>query len=359
MPLTIALDARLIATHNTGDTSYWRGLIHGFSQLDIDARFLLFSNTKRPQIVPDDPRFEWIEVHAASNRIWSLSTFPKEAMSRGAQIFHTQYNLSPQIKKGGITTIHDVSFCIEPRWFRMRDLLILRTQIPSTIKRADAILTVSETSQREIIASYPAAAGKTHVTYNALGANITPWDREKAKSHVAQKFGITDPYVFTLGTRWPRKNMTLAVAAVDQLPQDNPLKIVVTGQPGWGEEYRSSRRITTGFVSDDDLSALYSAAELYLAPSWHEGFGIPLLEAWACDCPVLCSPGGALPEVAANAAEVAPDWEAATWTGLIQRLLADSGKLEQLRQAGHQRLTAFDWVDTAQKTWDVYCNVSQ
>ena len=164
---------------------------------------------------------------------------------------------------------------------------------------------------------------------------------EDAERTVREELGIDGPYLLTVGTRWPRKNMRLAIEAAGALPVSIPHRLVVTGKAGWGELPPNDRTVFTGYVSDEELTALYQCADLYLAPSLHEGFGIPLLEAWACGCPVLCSSGGALPEIAGGAAEVMQSWEARDWADRIAELLSDSSKLGLLRERGLKRLGEF------------------
>ena len=357
MPIVAALDARLAASKNTGDTSYWRGLIQGLAQIESDFQFLLFSNTPRPTGIPEAPNLEWIEISASHPKIWSLSTFPKAAASRGAKLIHTQYNISPFSKLPAVTTIHDVSFFIGPEWFLKKDRLMLNHFIPKTCARAKAIITVSETSKTEIERFIPAARGKVTAISNALGDNISVLTQEEAENIVRGHLGIQGPYVLTVGTRWPRKNMMLAVEAMDLLPDRFPHRLILTGKPGWGEEKLGKRSRAVGYVSNAELSALYQCADLYLAPSRHEGVGIPLLEAFACGCPVLASNGGALPEVAGDAAVIEPSWEAAHWSETIASLLADHRRLSELREKGRSRLDDFDWLDSARRTVEVYRSV--
>jgi len=151
--------------------------------------------------------------------------------------------------------------------------------------------------------------------------------------------------------------MALAIEAAALLPYDLPHKLVVTGKEGWGDLTPNDRTHFTGWVNDQELTALYQCASLYLAPSKHEGFGIPLLEAWECDCPVICSQGGALPEVSNDAALVVESWEPREWAHAIAQLLADSSKLEAMRLWGRQRLADFSWRETALKTVEVYREV--
>lgn len=346
--LVIALDARLIATRNTGDTSYWRGLIFGLSQLPHESRLLLFSNCERPGNVPEDPRFEWRHLPGRNSRWWSLVQFPVAARKAGAHVVHTQYSLSPLVRQGGVTTIHDVSFYIGPEWFRPRDLFLLRRSIPATCRRAARIITVSETSRKEIEKFVPAAQGKVRVTPNATPLERRPLDEAEAAARRA-RLGVPERYLLTVGTRWPRKNMALAIesAAAAGWP------LVVTGQPGWGNEPPGTA-IATGFVEEDDLNALYMGATLYLAPSWHEGFGIPILEAFSLGCPVLCGPGGAMPEVAGGAARVTSGYDKAEWVQAIQELTSQPGTLEAMRQKGLARASEYSWEQTAQRTLEVY-----
>lgn len=352
----VAIDARQLTEKSTGDTSYWRGLVRGLAEAETGLRFLLYSNAPRPEWIPDNEVFSWILL-PGGGRWWSWVSFPRHALRSGAKVVHTQYNISPLVASTGVTTIHDVSFFIGPEWFGVKDRYLLQTQVPKSIRRAAKVITVSETSKKEIEQFIPAARGKVRVTYNALGDNISPMAHEEAEKIVRGKLGIAGPYLFTVGTRWPRKNMILAIEAAELLPEYLPQRLVVTGKEGWGDLPKNERTVFTGYVSDQELTALYQCADLYLAPSRHEGFGIPLLEAWACDCPVVCSSGGALPEVAGDAAMVIESWEAQDWAHNIAGLIADSSKLDELRQRGRKRLREFSWKETALKTAEVYREV--
>ncbi len=347
-PNTVALDARLVSGTNTGDSSYWTGLLHGLAHLEPNLRYLLFSNAPKPPGIPESPAFEWVHLPAKTSRWWSFVSFPLRARKMGARAIHTQYSLSPLVGDRGITTIHDVSFFIGPEWFKPRDRLILQKSIPASVHRARKVIAVSKTCQSEIESYIPAAKGKTVAIYNGL----PPWVRQDPDpSPTLNRLGIQPPYLLTVGTRWPRKNMNLAVEAASQAGA----KLVITGKSGWGEETAGAQ--ASGYVSNEDLCALYSGAALYLAPSRHEGFGIPVVEAFACGCPVICSTGGALPEVAGDAAVVEPTWDPAHWADTIKALLADSSKLDDLRKRGLARAKQFDWIESARQTAEIYREV--
>ncbi|MBL8065325.1 MAG: glycosyltransferase family 4 protein [Chthonomonadaceae bacterium] len=342
--LTICLDARLLTRQSTGDTSYWKGLVDALLNQATEHRIVLCSNAPRPKMIPSGA--EWRLIHG-SDRWWSLVSFPLFARKYGFDLAHTQYNLSPLLGRRGVTTIHDVSFLINPGWYRAKDRYLLTSQIPKSISRAAGVITVSETSRQEIERFVPNAKGKVFVTYNALGDNIRPLPQADVET-LLKELGVPRPYLLTVGTRWPRKNTSLAVLAASLAGKN----LVVTGRSIGGADPVGPHY--TGYVSDSQLTALYQGASLYLAPSLHEGFGIPLLEAFACKCPVLVSQGGALPEIAGGAAEVADSFEPALWAETINHLCDDESKLERYRRAGLRRLQDFSWQDTAKKTLCAY-----
>lgn len=353
----VALDARLVGGQSTGDSTYWTGLIQGLANVPSDFRFLLLSNAPKPPGIPESDRFIWQTV-PGKGRLWSLLSLPLASRRAGASALHVQYNLSPLAGKVGITTVHDVSFFIGPEWFRPRDRIFLSQLVPASVKRAARVITVSETSKSEIERYIPEAVGKIRVTHPAAHPLIQRISADKAREVVKREFGIEGPFLLTVGTRWPRKNMALALDAAAMLDTDLPHRLVVTGKPGWGVERLGDRALAVGYVRPELLSALYSSAALYLAPSRHEGFGIPVLEAMTCGCPVLSSAGGALPETVGEAGLVIDSWEPERWAREIEGLLRESSKLASMRDQGFERARLFTWEETARKTLEVYREIA-
>lgn len=358
MSLIVAIDARSIGQRHTGDTVYWTGLVKALMELDSEIEYLLISNTGRPEVIPDHPRFSWHEVTSRKARWWSLIRFPLYARRLGAQVIHTQYNMSPLVNKGGITTVHDVSFFHEPEWFQPRDRVLLQRFVPASARRASKVITVSDFSRQEIEKYISGVESKIVVAHNACSSSIQKKDPVDARARLASELGVEGPFVLTVGTRWPRKNMSLAIEAMEQISENLPHKIVVTGKPGWGEESVGTRTHLTGFVSDDQLCDLYSSADLYLAPALYEGFGITLLEAFRCGCPVVASPIPAHHEVAGNAAHIPSGFETTQWGSEISSLLSDGATTEKLRKLGMERESKFTWEASARIHEDTYRKVA-
>lgn len=344
----IAIDASLLAGENTGDSSYWTGLIKALGNHKNEFDFALLSTQTSPPIPLADNQ-KWVHVKSKPGRWSSLFTFPLTARRLGAKCYHTQYTLSP-LAKNGITTIHDVSFLIGPQWFLPKDRFLLRFSVPKSAHRAKKIITVSQTSKKDIVRLLKVPENKVAVTYNAPDPIFKPTQNLS----VIEKLKIQKPYLLTVGTRWPRKNLKLAIEAVHQLPSEIPHQLVITGKAGWGENGASDRIFYTGYLPTDSLPTLYSAADLYLCTSFYEGFGIPVVEAFACGCPVVASVGGALPEIVGDAGCIVNSWRSEDWANTLTRLLKDSSNLVKMREQGLARAKEFSWQDTATKTIEVY-----
>ncbi len=351
--IRVAIDARLVETKSTGDTSYWRGLIAALEAIaPADVNIVLYGMGEQPDGFAAG--LEWRTVTSKSSRVWSLVDFPRTALTEGADVLHTQYNLSPLVADRGVTTIHDISFFINPSWYSLKDRILLLTQIPRTVKRAAAILTVSETSRKEIESRLPAARDKTFVTPNALDSGFRPPERGAAQKTVRAQFGLSQPYLFAINSRWKRKNIPMLYQAWSKL---NPATAPALVTCGPGESYGPGH-YHLGYVEDEYVPALYAAAECFLLPSFHEGFGIPLLEAFAARCPVIASTGGAIPEVAGGAARLVESFRPEDWAEAIRELLAGSGTVQERVQMGLERVKAYSWHETALRTLNVYREVA-
>lgn len=358
MPPLVALDATLAGGTHTGDSTYWTGLISGLIEAEDTPEIVLLSDKQAPEGLKFPGSIRWVRLPRRSSRWFSLVSLPLAARRLGAKVFHTQYNLSPLAGKTGVTTIHDVSFFIGPEWFKPKDLFMLKRFVPGSARRAAKVITVSETSKRDIMKHLRVPARKVAVTYNAAPVWFKPAGPEEV-SRTLTSLGVSQPYLLAIGARWPRKNLALAIRAADLLPAELPHKLLVVGKEGWGDEGGNDRTVATGYLHNEALPPVYSGADLFLFPSHYEGFGIPLLEAFACGTPVLSSAGGALPEVAGDAAEIIDEMEPRAWADAVVRLLGDSSKLADMRERGLRRAKEFSWLDTARKTIEVYREVAR
>jgi len=232
-------------------------------------------------------------------------------------------------------------------------------------KRAAHFLTISEAAARDI--EQHLGIGRERVTVAAPGVDpcyTPPRDRTAAQELLRERYGVRPPYLLLVSTIEPRKNQAAAVRALTRLPAE--IGLVLAGGKGWKserlpgliEELGMKERVHfPGFVADQDLPLLYGCAEALVFPSHYEGFGMPILEAFACGTPVVCSRSGALPEVAAGAAALveADDWQALAVA--IQELLASRRQRTEMRERGFARARHYTWERTVVGTVEAYRKV--
>jgi glycosyltransferase involved in cell wall biosynthesis len=354
--LRIAIDGSVLTGRFTGDRTYWSCLTAALGELGADDTYLLYT-PERPSV--SLPGVDVRLLPGRNRRWWSLVRLPLAVRRDGAHLLHVQYTVSPLASLPAVTTVHDVSFLIEPSWFRPKDRLLLRLSVPASMRRAKRVITVSEASRRDILALTGLPPEKVAVTPLAPPPGFSPVSG--AAHIVEQRLGLKQPYVLVVGTMQPRKNQGLAIRAFAEARQaaSFPHVLAVAGKEGWGRQEAECDAVQLlGYVPDDLLPALYSAADALLFPSLYEGFGLPVLEAMACGCPVVCSDRGALPEVAGDAALVLPP-EPGRWRDALMEMLAAPDRREELRRRGLDRAKMFTWRETARRTSEVYGEVAK
>lgn len=366
--MRIGIDARLLTGAFTGDRTYWRGLLTAFAELLNPAEYRLVLFTTRPipeHTLPESPLYEYVVAPARSERLWSLFQLPKLAQQHGCNLVHTQYTVSPFFKIPAVTTVHDISFLIGPHWFPLKDRILLRLAVPASCRRARRVLTVSETSREDMIEILRLPPEKIIATPNGLPEGFYPIEQQQAQAWVQREYGIEPPFALAVGVLQPRKNWELALLAVQMARTDYelPIRLVLTGKPGWARRalQRAKRDlnahewlIETGYVPDEHLVWLYNAADVFLYPSFYEGFGLPPLEAMACGTPVVASNGGALPEVVGSGGILLPPNEPGMWANAIRTILTYDDFRARLRENALQQAKRFSWRTTAERTLLAY-----
>ena len=293
---------------------------------------------------------------------------PQDALFPGVDIFHATEHLLPRLRRTrSVFTLHDLIFRFDPGSHLPLNRIYLNAMMPRFLRAADAVIAVSECSQRDAMRLYGTPTEKIHVIPEGVDAHFRPVSQQQV-DRVRAKYHLPEQFILSVGTIEPRKNYPLLFEVLAARREQGlaPWPLAIAGKPGWlykpilkrmNELGLQDLIHLTGFFPDDDLPALYNAATLLAMPSRYEGFGLPVLEAMACGTPVVCSNTSSLPEVAGQAALLAPPDDARAWAEAIARVMSDDALRSQLRQRGFNQAARFSWEQAARQTADLYRRV--
>lgn len=294
--------------------------------------------------------------------LWNkLHFLPIETFTGKLDVFHSSDWTQPPTRAAKVTTIHDLAVLKYPEVFPPNILSAHRRRLAWVKKECDLIIAVSKSTKKDIIEILKIPEAKIHVIYEAPSFNFTSEvspRRGRGPStsevfRVKKRYGIKGDYILSVATLEPRKNLQRIIKAFKILGKDfNDFQLVLVGKIGWGESLKPSQNIIlTGYVTDEELSVLYSGASCLIYPSLYEGFGQPILEAMACGCPVVTSNISSMPEVAGDAAVLVDPLSVESIAEGIKKALENR---EELVKKGYQQVKKFSWDKCARETLKVY-----
>ncbi len=366
--MRFSVDAHAIGQHLTGNETYVRNLLQAFDRLDKESEFITY--VARESAKSDVPsRFAKRLVSVSPYRRLGFDLASKLREDR-PDLLHVQYTAPLFCPSPIVATVHDVSFLRHPNYFTPFRAKQLQFTVARTVRRAARVITPSEFSKDQILKVYGLDPDKVRVTAYAVSSEFRPMLRERASRWAAAQYNFAFPFILSVGDLQPRKNHLNLIRAFKELIgafPELPHHLVLVGKETWySNTIRAAAKTSglgdrihfTGFVEDDDLRKLYGACEIFVYPSFYEGFGIPILEAMACGRAVVCSNTSAMPEVADSAALLFDPHSIVEIVRAMRDLLVDSELRARMERMGTQRAALFTWERTARQTLDVYYEVA-
>lgn len=320
-----------------------------------DERFVYNSNVKPIVLFPQ-------ARHPLLFLAWFEVSLPLHFKHTKPDIFLSPdgfLSLATNVKSVGV--IHDLNFEHFPEDIPFLVRKYYSGMFPRFAQKATRIATVSEYSKTDITKTYKIDPSRIDVVYNGAGAIFEPLSSHE-QVVTRNKFSQGKEYFFFIGTLHPRKNLVNLFKAFDHFKKNDTkgIKLLLAGARMWwtdeirlayeGLEYRDDI-IFTGRVSDQELAALMASALALTYVSYFEGFGIPILEAFHCDTPVITSNVTSMPEVAGNAAILTDPFSITSIADAMQKVASDAGFREKLVIAGRKQRLKFSWEQTAEKLW--------
>jgi glycosyltransferase involved in cell wall biosynthesis len=373
MPHPIGLDYTAAIHQEAGIGRYVREMTGALVRLRPDADLRLFAAGVNRRYVPSSTLPAALCPSPLSerthNRLWHRlrAPLPVELWTGRLDLFHAaDFTLPPTLPgTRTVLTVYDLAYEFYPDETMPGMARYLSAVVPRSVRCADHVLTISEATRADLIRQYRVPAEKISIAYPGVEARFHPQPDPEGEATLRARLGLPDaPLVLTVGTLQPRKNHLMVVEAFALLSEASDAVLVIAGGEGWAYE-GVKRRVAElglaqrvrliGFVSDDDLPALYRLADVFAYPALYEGFGLPVLEAMASGVPVVTSNRSSMPEITGPDAGLLVDPESVEQVAeAISTLLSDSRLAARLRERGLARAKAFTWEQTAQAVWGVY-----
>lgn len=364
--MVVGIDAKRIVRNGTGLGSYGRTLVNDLIRLgDNDLQLRLYA----PDEGRDDLRNQIIEgtefcyptgkPSALRKAWWRSRGVVKDLQRDGVEIYH---GLSGELPTGlrkagirGIVTIHDLIFMRHPEYYHWLDTKIYEWKFRQTLREADQIIAISERTRQDILElGGEEFVDRISVIYQSFAPRFSADISAEKKAEVRERYKLPQRFVLNVGTIERRKNLAVAVEAVDLLPQDIHL-VAVGRQTKYVRELPHSERLhLLSGVPDQDLAVIYSLAETFVYPSRYEGFGIPIIEAIAAGLPVVACTGSCLEEAGGPYSRyVGPDDAIGMAEALKMSLKGARGRQERIDKS-REYIRRFQGNDVARQVAEIY-----
>lgn len=383
----IGIDITSAVRQGAGIGRFTRELIRALLALDAPHEYVLFAATGGLPRAITEPRLAHMTQVATGrhsriairdlkflsddwlHRIWHRACLPipiEAVLGRVDLLHEPDFVLPPTLPRTPtLLTVHDLSFIRDPDSAFPPLRRYLNRVVPRSVARATRVLADSLATKNDLCELLGAPPEKITVMYGGVDARFQPVREPQRLAALRVKYRLgTEPFILGLGTIQPRKNYRRLIQAFSNLkPRMPDLKLIIAGGKGWlyddifAEVERLGLKdqvLFPGLVDDEDLPALYSAAELMAYPSLYEGFGLPVLEAMACGTPVVTSNVSSLPEVSGEAALLVNPTDVEAITEAMRRLLQDADLRRQIVARGFEQARQFTWDRAARQLLGMY-----
>ena len=363
--IVVGFDAKRIVSNTTGLGNYGRTLVNDLAS-DPALQLRLYApdggrEPLRQQVVSQPnvtfcyPSKSWLPFY---RQYWRSHWVVASLVADHVDVYHGLSGELPiGISRSGIksvVTIHDLIFLRHPEYYHWLDTKIYAWKFRRTLQEADRIIAISECTKRDIMEFGGVSADKIDVIYQSCNPVFAQPLSESALAKVRHQYGLSSRFILNVGTIERRKNLLLAIRALDHLPQNIHL-VAVGRRTDYVKEFPQNPRVhLLSGVTDETLKALYQLAEAFVYPSRYEGFGIPIIEAIHSGLPVVACTGSCLEEAGGpDSLYVAPDDVEGMAHAVSLSLKGAEGREERIRRS-REYVRRFEGADVASQVKDVY-----
>lgn len=365
--MKIGFDAKRLFHNYTGLGNYSRSLVQQLAMQYPEHEYHLFSpKISQHSLASPFLKANDFELHTSDQLFWRSLGISSELVRSGIDLYHglsheIPFKFPTTVKS--IVTIHDLIFYHYPEHYPWFDRQVYDKKFRYSCQRSDAVIAISEQTRKDILARYNINPEKVHVIPQSCDRVFQKSLNEGEKSHLLGRFSLPNEFMLYVGSIVERKNLLTLVKALQILPTEDRIPLVVVGK---GKKYEKQVRDYIEknnlspfiqFVSDintHELAALYQQAKLFVYPSIYEGFGIPIIEALWSKVPVLTSPISSLPEAAGPDAKYVAPHDVEAMAAGITAIVGDSNLANEMKEKGYEYVQRFRPETIATSVMNLY-----
>jgi glycosyltransferase involved in cell wall biosynthesis len=360
--MRIAFSARGLSIHSGGARQFIKSVIPALAECrGSDELIFLYS---RRQLSGLAPQCREMVIESDNKLWWDFVLLPRALRELKVDAAIFPKNVTPFFTGcANYVVVHDLAYFMPHlNAYRSLDTLYMRTLMPQSMRRARGVFAVSENTKRDIVSHTGCDPAKITITYEAADGAYRRIGDVDALRAVRDKYRLPELFVLYTGSLSPRKNVVRLLEAFAAIRGRLPHRLVLTGSKSWKDRsvYETLHRlgledriVRLGYVEEEDMPALYNLASVYVYPSLYEGFGLPVLEAMQCGCPVVASNVTSIPEVAGEAAILFDPFDVGAIGDALYKALTDEQARRHLVVSGLRQAAKFSWRRCAETMLDV------
>jgi len=348
-----------------GIVVYTKNLIENLLEIDKKNEYVFLYNTN--SLMGTYSKYKNVKeivIDMQNKLLWDQIGVPKVVKSEKIDIiFNPKLSIplfAPSKKVFALVGLEQFAL---PNIFKWYDHIYFRIMTPLFCRRANTIIVMTNTGKNDLMKYLNVSRNKIKVIYGAYHKRFEITKNTENLLAIKQKYNLPEKYIFFIGGITPLKNFSNIIKAFKIIKNKIPVKLVVAGFKRWGyakdinlinQLNLQNDVITLGLVQDGDLPYIYNSAQCLVFPSLYEGFGIPILEAQACGCPVITSKKGCTPEVSGGAALLVNPYNYKEIAEGIYNVLNNRDLRERLIAAGLENVKKFSWSKAAKQTLELF-----
>jgi glycosyltransferase involved in cell wall biosynthesis len=353
-----------------GPGEYSRSLVSALLRIDrVNEYYLFLPNAALAARYREFPNAHPVVLTTRSKLLFDQVAIPRAVRKYGCDVvINLKHSVPLFTGAPAIFVMHGADWLAFPQNYYLFDRLYHKVSLPLFCRKAARIISVSHDATRIAVDRLNLPPSKVATVYHGFRTDFKRVEDPERLAGARARYKLPERFILYVGRIYPMKNVRGLVEAFARLRDRIPHSLVICGIKHYKTESDFAaidqhslhdRVIPTGFVEEEDLPALYSMADVFVLPSLYEGFGIPLLEAMACGCPIVTSTQGSCPEVVDGAGVLVDPRDSADIAEGIYKVLTDRELAAGLVAEGYQRVAQFSWEKCAGETLDVIASVAR